>query len=143
MNKNQDAYYNALLTRDAKFDGKFFFAVKTTGVYCRPICPAKPKRKNVEFFMSALLAEKAGYRPCLRCRPESAPDSPLWHGSSSVVQRAVRILLSDESVIALNEDEFATRFGISARHLRRLFNEELGKTPAQIMRESRLNLAKN
>jgi len=142
LSKTQDAYYNALLTRDAKFDGKFFFGVKTTGVYCRPICPAKPKRKNVEFFMSALLAEKSGYRPCLRCRPESAPDSPLWHGTSSVVQRAVRILLSDESVIALNEDEFAARFGASARHLRRLFNEELGKTPAQIMRESRLNLAR-
>lgn len=142
MNKKQDAYYNALLTRDAKFDGKFFFGVKTTGVYCRPICPAKPKRKNVEFFMSALLAEKAGYRPCLRCRPESAPDSPLWHGTSSVVQRAVRVLLSDESVIALNEDEFAARFGLSARHLRRLFNEELGKTPAQIMRDNRLNLAR-
>jgi len=142
LNKTQDAYYNALLTRDAKFDGKFFSGVKTTGIYCRPICPAKPKRENVEFFMSALLAEKAGYRPCLRCRPESAPDSPLWHGTSSVVRRAVRVLLNDEHAIGFNEGEFATRFGVSARHLRRLFNEELGKTPAQIMRDSRLNLAR-
>lgn len=142
LNDSQDAYYNALIARDAKFDGKFFSGVKTTGVYCRPICPAKPKRENVEFFMSALLAEKAGYRPCLRCRPESAPDSPLWHGSSSVVRRAVRVLLNDESIIALDENEFAERFGVSARHLRRLFQEELGKTPMQIMRENRLNLAR-
>ncbi len=141
--KIHNDYYSALLTRDAKFDGKFFFGVKTTGIYCRPICAAnKPKRENVELFSSALLAEKSGYRPCLRCRPESAPDSPLWHGSSAVVRRAVRVLLGDSSVAALNEDEFAGRFGLSARHLRRLFQEELGKTPAQIMRDSRLNLAR-
>ncbi|MFV1983876.1 MAG: bifunctional transcriptional activator/DNA repair enzyme AdaA, partial [Thiohalomonadales bacterium] len=137
-----DSYYNAILARDAKFDGKFFSGVKTTGVYCRPICPAKPKRQNVEFFSSALLAEKAGYRPCLRCRPESAPDSPLWHGTTSVVRRAVQVLYNDESVFELNEDEFATRFGMSARHLRRLFHEELGKTPMQIKRNHRLNLAR-
>ena len=141
-NHTHDAYYRAILTRDAKFDGKFFTGVKTTGVYCRPICPARPKRENVEFFSSALLAERAGYRPCLRCRPESAPDSPLWHGSSSVVRRAVRVLLGDENLSELNEDEFAIRFGVSARHLRRLFKHELGKTPMQIMRDNRLNLAR-
>ena len=141
-NSNRNDYYSALLARDAKFDGKFFFGVKTTGIYCRPICSAKPKRENVEFFSSALQAEKAGYRPCLRCRPESAPDSPLWHGTSSVVRRAVRVLLNDESAIALNEEEFAERFGLGARHLRRLFQQELGKTPAQIMRDNRLNLAR-
>lgn len=135
-------YYAALLARDPKFDGKFFIGVKTTGVYCRPVCPARPKRENVEFFASALQAEKAGYRPCLRCRPESAPDSPLWHGSSAVVRRAVRVLLSEEGVMGLGEEVFAARFGMSARHLRRLFQEELGKTPAQIMRDNRLNLAR-
>ncbi len=135
-------YYRALLTRDAKFDGKFFFGVKTTGIYCRPICPARPKRTNIEYFESALLAEKAGYRPCLRCRPESAPDSPLWHGTSSVVRRAVRVLLHDTDALALNEDALAARFGLSARHLRRLFQTELGKTPHQIMRDNRLNLAR-
>jgi len=142
QSKTEDAYYNAILARDAKFDGKFFSGVKTTGVYCRPICPAKPKRENVEFFSSALLAEKAGYRPCLRCRPESAPDSPLWHGTTSVVRRAVQVLFNDESAIELNEDEFAARFEMSARHLRRLFHEELGKTPMQIKRNHRLNLAR-
>jgi len=135
-------YYQALLTRDPKFDGKFFSGVKTTGIYCRPICPAKPKRENVVFFRTALQAEKAGYRPCLRCRPESAPDSPVWHGTSSVVKRAVRVVLSDENAINLNEDELALRFGLSARHLRRLFQEELGKTPFQIMRNNRLNIAR-
>lgn len=135
-------YYQALLTRDAKFDGKFFFGVKTTGVYCRPICPARPKRQNVEFFSSALLAEKAGYRPCLRCRPESAPESPLWQGSSALVRRAVNVLLSDEDCQNLNEEQFAARFGVGARHLRRLFQRELGKTPAQIRRDNRLNLAR-
>ncbi|MEH6577036.1 MAG: Ada metal-binding domain-containing protein [Amphritea sp.] len=142
QNNLHNDYYNALLTRDAKFDGKFFFGVKTTGIYCRPICPAKPKRENVEFFSSAELAEKAGYRPCLRCRPESAPDSPLWHGTTSVVRRAVRVLLNDEHAIELSEDELAERFGLSARHLRRLFQDELGKTPMQIMRDNRLNLAR-
>jgi len=140
--KTQEAYYNAVLARDAKFDGKFFSGVKTTGIYCRPICPARPKRENIIFFATALHAEKAGYRPCLRCRPESAPDSPVWHGTWSVVQRAVRALLSDENAIALSEDEFAAHFGVSARHLRRLFQDELGKTPAQIMRDNRLNLAR-
>ncbi|MFV2057996.1 MAG: DNA-3-methyladenine glycosylase 2 family protein [Thiohalomonadales bacterium] len=142
QSKIEDAYYNAILTRDAKFDGKFFSAVKTTGIYCRPICPAKPKRVNVEFFSSALLAEKAGYRPCLRCRPESAPDSPRWHGKNSVVSRAVQVLFNDESAIELNEKEFAARFEMSARHLRRLFLDELGRTPMQIKRNHRLNLAR-
>ncbi len=132
LNKRQDTCYNALLTHDEKFDGKFFFGVRTTGIYCRPVCPARPKRENVEFFTSALLAEKAGYCPCLRCRPESAPDSPLWHGKTPIVQQAVRVLLNDESVTTLNENEFAAYFSVSARHLRRLFNEELGKTPDHI-----------
>jgi AraC family transcriptional regulator of adaptative response / DNA-3-methyladenine glycosylase II len=85
-----DVFYTAMLARDHRFDGKFFVGVKTTGIYCRPICPAKPKRENVEFFKNHLATEKAGYRPCLRCRPESAPLSSAWMGTSAVVQRAVR-----------------------------------------------------
>jgi AraC family transcriptional regulator of adaptative response / DNA-3-methyladenine glycosylase II len=135
-------YYQALLARDAKFDGKFFFGVKTTGVYCRPICPARPKRENVEFFDSALQAEKSGYRPCLRCRPESAPDSPLWQGSNTVVRRAIKVLLNDVTGQSFNEQQFAACFALSARQLRRLFQQEFGKTPAQIMRDNRLNLAR-
>src|SRR5262245_50680344 len=85
-----ESLYKAMLARDYRFDGKFFVGVKTTVIYCRPICPAKPKRENVEFFPSALIAERAGYRPCLRCRPEAAPASPAWIGTSAVVQRALR-----------------------------------------------------
>ena len=137
----KDVYYAAMLARDHRFDGKFFVGVKTTGIYCRPICPAKPKRENVEFFHNHLAAEQAGYRPCLRCRPESAPQSPAWIGKSALVQRAVKTL-HDQNSIELNEDRFAERFGITARHLRRLFIEEIGKTPKRLLFENRLNLAR-
>jgi AraC family transcriptional regulator, regulatory protein of adaptative response / DNA-3-methyladenine glycosylase II len=139
--KNEDAHYEALRARDPRFDGKFFVGVRTTGVYCRPICPAKPKRENVLFFSSQLEAERAGFRPCLRCRPESAPRSPAWIGKSAVVRRAVKMLAAQE-VIDLDEDAFAARFGVTARHLRRLFVEEIGKTPKQISFMNRLNLAR-
>ena len=139
MTARDDTYFKALQTRDPRFDGKFFVGVKTTGIYCRPVCPAKPKRENVEFFANAQAAEKEGYRPCLRCRPESAPRSPAWIGKSATVQRAVKRL---DTLQSFNEDEFATRFGVSARHLRRLFIDEIGKTPKQIYFDSRLNLAR-
>jgi AraC family transcriptional regulator of adaptative response / DNA-3-methyladenine glycosylase II len=127
--------------RDHRFDGKFFVGVKTTGIYCRPICPARPKRENVEFFRHRLEAERAGYRPCLRCRPESAPLSPAWQGKSAVVRRALRVM-HDQEVSELGEEAFASLFGMGARHLRRLFLEETGKTPKQIFFENRLNLAR-
>lgn len=139
--KKNDVYYQAMLTRDHRFDGKFFVGVKTTGIYCRPICPAKPKRENVEFFSSYPAAENAGYRPCLRCRPESAPQSPAWIGTSAIVQRALKVLNAQET-LQYDEDAFAARFGVSARHLRRLFKEEIGKTPKQLAFEMRLNLAR-
>lgn len=136
-----DVYYRALRSRDPRFDGKFFVGVKTTGIYCRPICPAKPKRENVEFFAHAVTAERAGYRPCLRCRPESAPDSPAWVGTSAIVQRALK-MLTNQDTIEFAEDRFAAIFGVSARHLRRLFTEEIGKTPKQLCFEHRLNLSR-
>jgi AraC family transcriptional regulator of adaptative response / DNA-3-methyladenine glycosylase II len=139
--KTDDIYYQAMCARDHRFDGKFFVGVKTTGVYCRPICPAKPKRKNVEFYPNHLAAEKAGYRPCLRCRPESAPQSPAWIGTSAVVKRALRVIYSQET-INYDEETFASQFGITARHLRRLFIAEIGKTPKQLSFENRLNLAR-
>lgn len=139
--KRDDVFYQAMLARDARFDGKFFVGVKTTGIYCRPICPAKPKRENVEFFPNHHAAEKAGYRPCLRCRPESAPLSPAWVGKSALVRRAIRMIDRQES-IDFDEDRFAGLFGVSARHLRRLFIEEIGKTPKQLSFENRLNLAR-
>lgn len=139
--RRDDIYYQALLTRDHRFDGKFFVGVKTTGIYCRPICPAKPKRENVEFFSNHLEAEKSGYRPCLRCRPESAPQSPAWIGKSAVVQRAVKVLHTQQA-LEFNEEKFAGLFGVTARHLRRLFVEEIGKTPRQLSFENRLNLSR-
>lgn len=136
-----DSYYQAMRARDHRFDGKFFVGVKTTGIYCRPICPAKPKRENTEFFSNRFEAERRGYRPCLRCRPESAPRSPAWIGTSATVRRAVKIL-GTRDAIEFNELEFAEIFGVSARHLRRLFVDELGKTPKQIAFENRLGLAR-
>lgn len=136
-----DIYYKAMLARDYRFDGKFFVGVKTTGIYCRPICPAKPKRQNVEFFASSSGAEKAGYRPCMRCRPEAAPLSAAWSGKSAVVKRGLRMIAAGE-LEGMNEDQFASRFGMSARHLRRLFEEEVGRTPKQIAIEARLGFAR-
>lgn len=141
MSSSNSIFYKAMLARDPRFDGKFFVGVKTTGVYCRPICPAKPKRENVEFFASHVEAEKAGYRPCLRCRPESAPRSSAWIGTSALVQRAVRVLNSDHA-LEFNEEKFAEQFGVSSRHLRRLFTDEIGKTPKQLFLENRLGLAR-
>lgn len=141
MKTKADIYYSAMLARDPRFDGKFFIGVKTTGIYCRPICPAKPKKENIEYFHSHIEAEKAGYRPCLRCRPESAPLSSAWVGKSAVVQRAVKILNSQDT-IDFSEDQFAMQFGVSARHLRRLFRDEIGKTPKQLSFENRLNLSR-
>ena len=137
-----DAYFKAMRARDARFDGKFFVGVKTTGVYCRPICPAQPLRKNVEFLDSRIAAERKGYRPCLRCRPESAPLSSAWTGTSAVVQRALRAIEDQSATAHLDEDQFAERFGVTARHLRRLFKDEIGKTPKQIWFDNRLNLAR-
>jgi AraC family transcriptional regulator of adaptative response / DNA-3-methyladenine glycosylase II len=137
----EKSYYEAVRTKDRRFDGKFFLGVKTTGVYCRPVCPATPQLKNILFFPTQAEAERAGFRPCLRCRPESAPLSPAWMGKSAVVQRAARALIGQDA-LALREDEFASRFGLTARHLRRLFTAEIGKTPRQLAQESRLNLAR-
>lgn len=138
---DDDVFYQAMLARDYRFDGKFFVGVKTTGVYCRPICPAKPKRENCEFFTQALAAERAGYRPCLRCRPECAPMSPAWFGKSAVVQRALRVIAAN-GLRDADEDGFAAQFGVTARHLRRLFEQEVGQTPKQISDSNRLNFAR-
>jgi len=134
-----DIYYKAMLSKDYRFDGKFFVGVKTTMIYCRPICPARPQRKNIIFFQDATSAEKAGYRPCLRCHPEFSPLSPAWSGKSAVIQRALRIIA--QYGIVDDEDTFAEQFGVSARHLRRLFKDEIGLTPKQISDNNRLNFA--
>lgn len=132
----------ARLSRDARFDGKFFIAVLTSGVYCRSICPAPTaKEKNVRYFPTAAAAAEAGFRPCLRCRPECSPGTPAWMGTSNTVSRALRLIdesgLEDGGVEAL-----AGRLGLGARHLRRLFLQHLGATPSAVARTRRLHFAK-
>ena len=136
-----DIYYKAMLSKDYRFDGKFYVAVKTTGIYCRPICPARPKRENIEFFTDSLSAEKAGYRPCLRCHPEFSPDSMAWPGKSAVVQRALQ-LISQNVMFDMNMETFAKQLGVGSRHLRRLFEKEMGLSPKKISDLHRLNFAR-
>jgi AraC family transcriptional regulator of adaptative response / DNA-3-methyladenine glycosylase II len=129
-------------SRDPRFDGRFYIAVLSTGVYCRPICPSPTAKScNVRYYPTAAAAEEAGFRPCLRCRPEAAPDTPAWLGASAVVRRALRLIqqgaLDDTSV-----EEFSERLGVGPRHLRRLFMKHLGASPAAVARTRRLHFAK-
>src|SRR5271154_709946 len=114
-------YQRARLARDARFDGRFFIGVTSTGIYCRPICPAPaPKEENVRYFASAAAAAEAGFRPCLRCRPECSPGTPAWMGTSNTVSRALR-LIGESGLEDGGVEHLAERLGIGARHLRRLF----------------------
>jgi AraC family transcriptional regulator, regulatory protein of adaptative response / DNA-3-methyladenine glycosylase II len=133
----------ARLSRDPRFDGKFFIAVTSTGIYCRPICPASPspRRGNVRYFGSAAAAAEAGFRPCLRCRPEAAPGTPAWLGTSAVVRRALR-LINEGALDELGVGEFATRVGVGARHLDRLFLQHVGASPLAVAQTRRLHFAK-
>jgi AraC family transcriptional regulator of adaptative response / DNA-3-methyladenine glycosylase II len=142
MQLDPDICYRALLSRDARFDGRFFTAVRSTGVYCRPVCPARtPRRENCVFLPCAAAAQEAGYRPCLRCRPEASPGTPAWQGTSATVSRALR-LIGDGALDADGVDALAARLGIGARHLRRLFLEHLGATPVAIAQNRRVLFAK-
>jgi AraC family transcriptional regulator of adaptative response / DNA-3-methyladenine glycosylase II len=132
----------ARLTRDPRFDGKFFIGVRGSGVYCRSICPAPTaKEKNCRYFATAAAAAEAGYRPCLRCRPESSPGTPAWLGTSTTVSRALKLIgasgLEDGGVEGLAE-----RLGVGARHLRRLFLKHLGATPNAVAQTRRVHFAK-
>ncbi len=132
----------ARLTRDARFDGLFFTAVKTTGIYCRPVCPAPtPKPSNISYYASAAAAAAAGYRPCLRCRPEAAPGSPLHRASSDLVGAALR-LIEQGALDGQPVTDLAARIGVGARHLRRLFDQELGASPLDVAATRRLLFAK-
>jgi AraC family transcriptional regulator of adaptative response / DNA-3-methyladenine glycosylase II len=134
--------YRALRTRDARFDGRFFTGVKTTGIYCRPICPARtPKLENVAFFPSAAAAQEAGFRPCLRCRPECSPELGSARGTSNTVHRALR-LIEAGALDGGDVDALATRLGVGERHLRRLFGEHLGASPIAVAQTRRVLLAK-
>lgn len=139
---NNDDYEDARQARDPRFDGRFFVGVLTTGIYCRPVCPVRvPKKENVQLYKSAAAAAAAGFRPCLRCRPESSPGTPAWSGSSWKVSRALQLIdqgyLDDASV-----EELADQLGIGARQLSRLFSEHLGASPVEVAQTRRLHFAK-
>ena len=142
MDMDDDACYRAIETRDHRFDGRLFVAVRTTGIYCRPFCPAPtPKRENVRFFPTAAAAQEAGFRPCLRCRPETSPELAFWRGSSNTVSRALR-LIDAGGLDDANVESLATRLGIGERQLRRLFRQHLGASPISIAQTRRILLAK-
>lgn len=142
MDMDDDACYRAIATRDRRFDGRLFVAVTTTGVYCRPFCPAPtPKRANVRFFPTAAAAQQAGFRPCLRCRPETSPDLAFWRGSSNTISRALG-LIEAGALDAGNVEALAARLGIGERQLRRLFRQQLGASPISIAQTRRILLAK-
>jgi AraC family transcriptional regulator of adaptative response / DNA-3-methyladenine glycosylase II len=139
---DRDAFYRAFRTRDARFDGRVFAGVLTTGIYCRPICPARtPKRENVTFFVSAAAAQEAGFRPCLRCRPETSPDVGAWQGTSNTVARALA-LIENGALDGGDVESLAERVGIGGRQLRRLFQEHLGASPLAVAQTRRIHLAK-
>jgi AraC family transcriptional regulator, regulatory protein of adaptative response / DNA-3-methyladenine glycosylase II len=139
---DHDACYRALLTRDARFDGVFYTGVVSTGIYCRPICPATPpKPENCVFLPSAAAAHRMGLRPCLRCRPELTPGIAGWRGTASTVSRALH-LISEGALNDTGVDGLAERLGVSARHLRRLFDRHVGASPIAVAQAHRILFAK-
>lgn len=139
---DRDTCYRALQTRDPRFDGRFYTAVISTGIYCRPICPAKtPKIDNCLFLPSAGAAHHLGFRPCLRCRPEAAPGSAGWRGTAGTVARALR-LIAEGGLDGAGVDHLADRLGIGGRHLRRLFDQHVGASPVDVAQASRILFAK-
>lgn len=142
MELDFDVCYEAVKSRDARFDGRFFTAVSSTGIYCRPICPARtPGRARVRFFSLAAAAEEAGYRPCRRCRPDRSPNSPDWDWRGDLVGRALR-LIGDGIADTEGIPGVADRLAVSERHLRRLFVSELGAAPGTVARTRRTQLAR-
>jgi len=142
---DREACYRVFQTHDARFDGRIFVGVTSTGIYCRPICPARtPKFENCRYFASAAAAQEAGFRPCLRCRPETAPELAFWRGSSNTVSRAMKLIAEG----ALDESEagveaLAERLGVGGRQLRRLFQQHLGASPIAVAQTRRVLFAKH
>ncbi|MFJ9656960.1 bifunctional transcriptional activator/DNA repair enzyme AdaA [Streptomyces griseoflavus] len=140
--RDDDSRYEAVRSRDARFDGVFFFAVETTGIYCRPSCPAvTPKRPNVRFFPTAAAAQGSGFRACRRCRPDSVPGSAEWNARADVVGRAVR-LIADGVVDREGVAGLASRLGYSARQVQRQLTGELGAGPVALARAQRAHAAR-
>jgi AraC family transcriptional regulator, regulatory protein of adaptative response / DNA-3-methyladenine glycosylase II len=139
---NADDYEDARQSRDARFDGRFFVGVLTTGIYCRPVCPVRvPKRENVQLYRTAASAAEAGFRPCLRCCPESSPGTPAWVGASHKVSRALQLIARG----ALDEgsvESLAMQLSVGPRQLARLFQKHVGASPVAVAQTQRLHFAK-
>src|SRR5688572_10353270 len=134
--------YQALQAHDARFDGRFFVGVSSTGIYCRPVCRARtPRLANCSFFPSAAAAESSGFRPCMRCRPELAPGNAAVDAGARLVQAAAG-LIEDGLLVDGSVEELAQRLGVTDRHVRRVFRTELGVSPVQFVQTQRLLLAK-
>jgi AraC family transcriptional regulator of adaptative response / DNA-3-methyladenine glycosylase II len=138
------ACYEALRTRDPRFDGRLFVGVSSTGIYCRPVCPARtPKPENCRFFPSAAAAQEAGFRPCLRCRPETTVHLGSWRGTSNTVSRGLALIAEGElDGDGASIDALAERLGVGARQLRRLFHQHLGASPIAVAQTRRVLFAK-
>src|SRR5215469_12729671 len=133
----------ARIARDARFDGRFFTGVLTTRIYCRPTCPVKPAKScNVVFFPTAAAAERAGFRPCLRCRPEAAPGTPAWRGAGATVSRALRLIERGFLDDGKSVEALAEALGMTPRHLRRLFVRHAGASPRAVATTRRVQRAK-
>ncbi|PYO55655.1 MAG: 3-methyladenine DNA glycosylase 2, partial [Candidatus Rokuibacteriota bacterium] len=142
MDLDREACYRAVKARDRRFDGRFFTGVLSTGVFCRSICPTRtPRFENCVFFPTAAAAYSAGFRPCLRCRPEISPGVPAWSGTVATVNRALR-LIAEEGPEATNLEALAARLGVGSRHLRRLFRRHVGASPVAVLQVQRVFLAK-
>ncbi len=142
MQLDFDTCYDAIKNRRPRYDGVFFTGVSSTGIFCRPICPAMtPRPWNCHFYPSSAAAMAAGYRPCLRCRPESAPNSPAWNGVKTTVKRALALI--DQGALDNHTvSHLCQRLGVSDRYLRRLFSRYVGASPKAVARSRRVLLAK-
>src|SRR5271156_3020340 len=142
MNLDWQICSRARLSRDPRFDGKFFIGVVGSRVYCRSICPAPTaKEKNVRYFPTAAAAAEAGFRPCLRCRPECSPGTAAWAGTKNTVSRALR-LINESGLEEGGIEALAAHLGLGSRHLRRLFLRHLGASPRAVAQTRRLHFAK-
>lgn len=139
---NNEEYENARQSRDPRFDGRFFVGVLTTGIYCRPVCPVRiPKRENVQLYRSAAAAAEAGFRPCLRCRPESSPGTPAWVGAPYKVSKALH-LIARGNLDGSSVEDLAQQLAIGPRQLSRLFQQHVGASPVAVAQTQRLHFAK-
>src|SRR5687768_5573183 len=142
MHTDREACYRALKSRDRRFDGVFYTAVHTTGIYCRPSCPARtPAYQNVTFFPTAAAAQEAGFRACKRCLPDATPGSPDWDVDADVAGRAMR-LIADGVVDREDVEGLAGRVGFTSRHLTRILSAELGAGPLALARARRAQTAR-